>query len=150
MDSSKVFCLVRWIEDDLYGVIPLKDAENVGKVKSGKLASFKWRSRNKKKQRYYEALVLKISGSYLKIHELIQTCLYYTSVYLFYISIIDDKLMLNRFIDDLIDGLTTEESVMEQERVKEESVIDSTTPVKLMPMKRQKGKYKQGRNRILH
>ena len=63
MDPSKVYCLVRWIKDDLYGMIPLKDAENIGKVKSGRLASFKWKTRNKKKLRYHEALVLKISGS---------------------------------------------------------------------------------------
>ena len=60
--ACKMFCLIRWIEDDMYGVMPLKDAKDSSSVKSQRLASFKWSMSNKKKTHFYEALVLKISG----------------------------------------------------------------------------------------
>ena len=50
-----------------------------------------------------------------------------------------DRIELNRLVDMLMDGEITEDEILEQEKRKEESVIDSTTPVKV-PMKRTKPK----------
>ena len=62
-DSKKDFALIRWIEDDMYGVMPIKDAKVAGDVKSQRISQFGWKRRGKKKPTFYEALVLKISGT---------------------------------------------------------------------------------------
>ena len=56
-----------------------------------------------------------------------------------FILVKGDKLFLNRLVDELMDGRMTEDRLAEEEQMKEESVIDSTTPVK-PPVKRMKGK----------
>ena len=47
--------------------MPLKEAKDPGNVKPQCLAEFKWQARNKKKCRFYDAFVLKISGYYMHI-----------------------------------------------------------------------------------
>ena len=63
------------------------------------------------------------------------------------LSASDDKLHLNRLLDELVDGFRTEESILEAEKLTEESKVDTSTPTRVnksVPLKRPKGKDKLG------
>ena len=54
---------------------------------------------------------------------------------------------LNQLVDDLVDGLKSEDGIMEEDRLEEEARVDSTTPQKVKHVlnKRQKGKERLGK-----
>ena len=53
------------------------------------------------------------------------------------VFIVEVKLKLNQLVDDLVDGLKSEDSILEEDGLEEEARVDSTTPQN--PDKHQKG-----------
>ena len=65
MVDPKNFALIKWIEDDMYGIMPVTAAKDANEVKCQRLVLFGLKRRGKKVPKYYEALVLKISGAHI-------------------------------------------------------------------------------------
>ena len=63
---QKEYVLLRWIEDDMYGVMPVGDSKDPEKVKVQRVSMFGWKGRGKKRPKFYDALVLKISSEILE------------------------------------------------------------------------------------
>lgn len=57
--SKKKVCLVKWIEEDSVGIVPLDHIQKGQRADVGAVAEFKYL------KKYYDAEVLKVSGKLL-------------------------------------------------------------------------------------
>ena len=68
------FALIEWLGENRYSVLPLCNAKDPSRCKSGTSVDFKWfNPKGKKPAKYYKALILMISGWFILSYSVLET-----------------------------------------------------------------------------